>query len=103
MKQYDLALEAGEEAVRLRESAIGYDTLAEVHHYRHERELAVQCGEHAVALGPDSPALREDLERFRRGDDRPSEVVENIRADGYRWLPQFYGNGHEIQPMGILR
>jgi hypothetical protein len=62
----------------------------------------VQCGERAVALAPDRPALREHLERFRRGGDGTSEIVDKIRDEGYRWLPQFYGTGHEMRPTGAL-
>lgn len=103
LKQYDLALATAEDAVRLRGDDRSYDALAEVHHHRHERDLAVQTGEHAVSLAPDRAELRDDLERFRRDDDAPSPIVANIRELGYRWLPEFYGNGQDARPTGLLR
>lgn len=92
--QNDLALELAQQLVRLTKSssAAAFDALGEVYYYRYQANVAVAMAERAVALAPDAARFRADLDRFRRADGTPGELVEAVRFFGLDWLSRFYGD-----------
>jgi tetratricopeptide (TPR) repeat protein len=92
--QYDLALEFAQELVRRTQQLdpVAFDALADVYYYRHQPDVAIATSERALALAPQSPYLRAQLERFRRADGSPSDRVEKVRSLGLQALPDFYGD-----------
>ena len=79
-------------ALRLRKDAALWDTLADVYYHRGEAAMAVRMAERAVTLAPTDQQLAANLARYRRANGAPCDAVENIRRDGYFWLPVFYGD-----------
>lgn len=78
-RDLDAALIHARQATELRPDASGYfDTLAEVHHQRGERDLALKAIRRALELEPDRDYLRGQLRRIEAGDraslpDEPEE------------------------------
>jgi thiol-disulfide isomerase/thioredoxin len=92
---YDAALQAAERAVALtpKEASV-YDTLAEVHHYRGEKDKALAASDQGIALADGSMkvALGENRARFAGeggGAKLPGPDVENEKTRGAKELADF--------------
>lgn len=76
-RELDTALAQARQAVELEPDTAGYyDTLAEVHFQRGEKDLALAAQKKAIALDPKKVYYRKQLKRMEAGDatsPRPSE------------------------------
>jgi thiol-disulfide isomerase/thioredoxin len=90
----DAALQAAERAVALTpKDASVYDTLAEVHHYRGEKDQALAASDQSIALADPNmaAALKPNHDRFAQGGGAklPGPDVEAEKARGAKELADF--------------
>ncbi len=93
------ALDAARRAVELSpKDASVYDTLAEVLHYRGEKDKALAASDQAIALNQDArmdALLKANRARFAGPDVGPSDEVEAEKARGPRELDAWLRGGGE--------